>query len=194
MQLPGICPNTAVKNIIRRRTERLEGQRTPTTMKSALVIQGGGMRGVFSAGCLVALAELGYTQGFDEVYATSSGAINGAFFLADAMAFGATIYYEEINNARFINPFRVTKIMDLDWMFDEVLTARKPLDVHRVCSNDVPLYITCFDIDTATLRLFSSQEDPLSLMHILKASTAIPILYNRSVAVSEGRFMDGSCS
>lgn len=191
MQVPGIDPNTAVRNIRTRCNERRGGQLTPTTIKSALVIQGGGMRGIFGAGCLIALAELGYTQGFDAVYATSSGAINGAFFLADQMAFGATIYYEEINNSRFINPFRVTKIMDLDWMFTEVVTSRKPLDVRRLCANDVPLYMTCFDVDTAELRVFCSQGAHAWLLDILKASTAIPILYNRSVPVLEGRFVDG---
>ncbi len=191
MHVPGLHPHTAVRNIRQRREERRAGQRTPAAIKSALVIQGGGMRGVFGAGCLVALAELGYTSGFDEVYATSSGAINGAFFLADAMAFGATIYYEEINNARFINPLRFSKIMDLDWLFDEVVTRRKPLDVRRLCSNDIPLYIPCFDVDTAEVRVFCSQGAQAFLLDILKASTAIPILYNRSVPVLEGRFVDG---
>ena len=61
--------------------ERLEakGERDGTI---ALVVQGGGMRGVYSMGALAALEEEGLADAFDVVVGSSAGAINGAYLLS----------------------------------------------------------------------------------------------------------------
>ena len=41
------------------------------------------MRGIVSASMLVALEDLGFADAFDVVYGCSSGAVNGAYFLAE---------------------------------------------------------------------------------------------------------------
>ena len=48
----------------------------------ALAIEGGGMRGVVSAGMTAAIELLGLTACFDLVVGTSAGALNGAGLLA----------------------------------------------------------------------------------------------------------------
>src|SRR5207244_13520104 len=50
--------------------------------KLGLVIEGGGMRGVISAGSLLALDLLGFREIFDEIYAASAGGVNAAYFLS----------------------------------------------------------------------------------------------------------------
>ena len=50
--------------------------------KLGLIVEGGGMRGVLSAGSLLAVDLLGYINCFDEIYATSAGGVNAAFFLS----------------------------------------------------------------------------------------------------------------
>ena len=61
------------------------------------------MRGVISAGMVVALEQLGCSRCFDAVYGSSAGAINGAFFVAGQAGLGTTIYYENINHREFID-------------------------------------------------------------------------------------------
>ena len=48
-------------------------------LRIALIIEGGGMRGVISAGMALALDELGLVPAFDAVYGASAGAITGAW-------------------------------------------------------------------------------------------------------------------
>ena len=48
----------------------------------ALVLEGGGMRGVVSAGMTAALERYGLTPCFDLVVGSSAGAINGAALIA----------------------------------------------------------------------------------------------------------------
>ena len=58
----------------------------------ALVLEGGGMRGVVSAGMTAALERLGLTRCFDLVVGASAGAINGAALLAGVAQRGAAAY------------------------------------------------------------------------------------------------------
>src|SRR6476659_5239400 len=46
-----------------------------------LVVQGGGMRGVYSMAVLAAFEEMGWTRCFDHVAGASAGAMNGAPFI-----------------------------------------------------------------------------------------------------------------
>ena len=58
-------------------------------LRIALAIEGGGMRGVISAGMALALAELGLVPAFDAVYGSSAGAITGAWLRAGRKACAA---------------------------------------------------------------------------------------------------------
>src|SRR5262245_41451751 len=69
----------------------------------ALAVEGGAMRGVVSAGMVWALEDLGLTGAFDAIYGSSAGSINAAYFLGGQAGLGTRIYYEDINNARFID-------------------------------------------------------------------------------------------
>ncbi|HEX4774044.1 MAG TPA: patatin-like phospholipase family protein [Candidatus Saccharimonadales bacterium] len=47
-----------------------------------LVVQGGGMRGVYSCAALTTLLEYGFESTFEHVIGSSAGALNGAYFLS----------------------------------------------------------------------------------------------------------------
>lgn len=112
------------RNIQQRATDRAHGV-SDSSVRTALVVHGGGLRSVASCGTLAALNRLGLTNAFDTLYAVSSGAVNGAYFLTDQSALGITVYLEDVNNSRFVNFFRLAKMMDLEYLFDEVVQARK---------------------------------------------------------------------
>ena len=92
-----------------------------------LVVEGGGMRGVVSAGMLLALEQIGMRYCFDAVVGTSAGAIGGAFFVAGSSTQGSVVYYSDLNSAPFLNKRRLLRFgpaMDLDFLIDEALPAR----------------------------------------------------------------------
>jgi predicted acylesterase/phospholipase RssA len=51
-------------------------------LRIALIIEGGAMRGIISAGMALTLDELGLVPAFDAVYGASAGAITGAWLLS----------------------------------------------------------------------------------------------------------------
>jgi predicted patatin/cPLA2 family phospholipase len=61
--------------------------------KTALIVEGGAMRGAWAAGVLAYLQECGRQQ-YDLVYAASSGACSAAYFVADMWKPGLAIWRE----------------------------------------------------------------------------------------------------
>jgi predicted patatin/cPLA2 family phospholipase len=166
-------------------------------MRIALAIEGGGMRGVVSAGMVASLESAGLTDAFDAVYGSSAGAINGAYFLAGQAAFGATIYSENINNRAFIDFGRALRgrpIVDLDFLIDDVAVHRKALDVDRVLASRTPLHVIATDVATAQPAVLDGFTDSRALLDALRAGARMPILAGPPVAFRERHYLDASLS
>ena len=94
------------------------GDRAPDGRTLALVVEGGALRAVCSAGGVVALEHLGLTEVFDHVYGTSAGAMNASYFITGQARLGIRIYYEDMNRRAVVNPWRFWRILDLDRLFE----------------------------------------------------------------------------
>ncbi len=176
----------------RKRDGSRPGQRTDSA-RLGLAIEGGAMRGVVSGGMLKALEHLGMLDTFDIVYGSSAGAINGAFFLASQAAHGIDIYFEEINNSRFLSLGRsVTRrpVMLLDYLFEEVMVERKVLDWRAVIESPIPLKVVATSLDKIGPRLFEEFRDREHLFAVLRASSSIPLLAGAPVVIDGERFLD----
>jgi predicted patatin/cPLA2 family phospholipase len=159
--------------------------------KLALVIEGGGMRGVVSAGSLLALDQLGFRDVFDEVYATSAGGVNAAYFLSGQGALGMSVYFDDIANRRFINPWRLFKIVDVDYAYDDVVALRKQLDDAAIRASRVRFFLSVTDARSGENELLDVRARPEPIPLLLKASSALPVLYNRRVVLNGREYVDG---
>lgn len=157
----------------------------------ALVVEGGGMRGVLSASSLLALGVMGYSDAIDEVYATSAGAVNSCYHLSGQARLGMTIYFDSLTNRRFYNPLRPHKIVDLDFVFDEVVGREKRLDEEAIRRTRAGLFISLTDAETGDNILLDAKQCPESIARVLKAASALPVLYNRTVQIDGRACVDG---
>jgi predicted patatin/cPLA2 family phospholipase len=161
----------------------------------ALVVEGGAMRGVVSAGMVSALEALGLTTAFDAVYGSSAGAINAAYFLAGQAALGTTIYSEDINNRHFIDMRRLASgrpIVNLSFLLDDVAVSRKPLDYGRVLASPTPLTVLATDVATAERAILGPFTSAGALRDALRASATMPIIAGDPVTVDGHRYFDAS--
>jgi predicted patatin/cPLA2 family phospholipase len=160
------------------------------------------MRGVVSGGMVTGLEALGLRDAFDVVYGSSAGACAGAYFLAGQARHGARLYFEAVNNRRFINPlrgFQRRAIVDLDFLFDEVLPDRLPLDFEAVQGSGVELVILASHVDgengadghVEAVR-FSSFEDVDDLMGALHASSRMPVVGGAPFVYRGMRYWDAA--
>jgi predicted patatin/cPLA2 family phospholipase len=159
--------------------------------KVALVVEGGAMRGVISCAALMALEELGLTDVFDEVYGASAGAVNAAYFLAGQAGYATTIYYQKINNTRFIGRLWSRQIINIDHLFDSIIAGDRPLRIDKVLSSRSRLFITIADAATGEVFLDLAQSNQTPLLTLLKASTAMPLFYNALVSINGRQCFDG---
>ncbi len=94
------------------------------TGKSALVVEGGGMRSIFAAGVLHAFGKAGFDP-FDLYIGVSAGACHLASHLAgqNNRNFDITLQYslksDFINIKRFLSGGH---LMDLDWLWKQTIT------------------------------------------------------------------------
>jgi predicted patatin/cPLA2 family phospholipase len=159
-----------------------------------LAIEGGGMRGVVSAGMLSALETIGALSAFDVVVGSSAGAFNAAYFVARQARYGTTIYYEDLTR-HFIRlragGLRHGTVLDMDYLFDEVIAESKRLDVEAILESDVELGVTVSSIDERISILHRSFETGQRLLDVLRASIALPILAGPPVDIDGLSFTDG---
>lgn len=161
--------------------------------KLGLVIEGGAMRGVISAGMVAGLECLGLLRVFDAVYGASAGAFNGAYFLAGQAAFGTTIYYENLNTKKFINFWRLFQgkpVVDLDYVLKKILVEEKPLYWPAVLASPIPLKIVASSLKMLKSVVFSGFQDKEELFAALYATAKMPLLTGGPVELKDDYFFD----
>ena len=162
--------------------------------RTALVVEGGGMRGVFAAGVLDAFAACGFAP-FDLAVGTSAGAAALASHLAGQPGRNRRCLVGLMRRPEFVHPWhgptralRGGHWMDLDWLFD-ACERDDPLDVAALLACDVELVVAATSADTGAPVYLVPRADDASLL--IKASSALPVLYRGPVVVRGHRLVDG---
>lgn len=178
----------------RRASRSMPGNRDDP-FKVGLAVEGGGLRGVVSAGMLVALEDLGYADAFDEVYTCSAGAINGAYFVARETWFPLTIYFDDLSSGAFLDFRRVLRgqaALNLDYVFDEVLSKRKPLDYAAIISAKQRLHVMVTDVDDLKPLDVTDFTSPEDLRSALRAGAWLPLATWGTATFRGKRAIDGA--
>lgn len=164
----------------------------------ALVIEGGGMRGVVAGGMVSALEVLGLVDTVDAIYGTSAGACAGAYLLAGQALDGTRIFFEDINNPTFLRFGRALigrPVMNTDYLIDHVMGTVRRLDADRVLRAPVPLTMMATDVASGRAVALARFGDRVALMNGLRASTRLPLVGGRPVMGPDGRLLvDGALS
>ncbi|MEO6859157.1 MAG: patatin-like phospholipase family protein [Solirubrobacteraceae bacterium] len=184
-----------VQAILRRRAEGSRpGERTDRR-RIALVIEGGGMRGVVSAGMTSAVEQLGLTDTFDEVHGASAGAFNGTFLLAGQAAYLAALYPHGFGNPAFVGlrqMLRGRPLFDMDYVVGEVWRRQRPLRVDAILSSGIELHCTATDIESAAIVDLTNLGDGDEIRCAMRASGRLPWLAGPPVEFRGRRWLDAT--
>jgi len=143
----------------------------------SLVVEGGGMRGAVCAGMCLVLEAAGLMAAVDRVYGCSSGALSGCFAAAGQASRWATSF-EDFACRAFIDPSRALRgrpVIDLDYLFDEVIARRGPLSQAGLARGPEfrAVAVSASRAELRVLRDFASATDVLDAA---RASCSIPVL------------------
>src|SRR5208282_2326801 len=127
--------------------------------KTALIVEGGAMRGAWAAGVLAYLQERGRRQ-YDLVYAASSGACSAVYFVADMWEPGLAIWRElACKVVRKTNFLRRKPIIDLAYLVDHIIRKHVPLSVEALQKAPTRFYIVLTDCATGEPVYFHVCDD-----------------------------------
>jgi predicted patatin/cPLA2 family phospholipase len=159
----------------------------------ALVVEGGAMRGIFSAGVLDVFLEQRFRP-FDLALGVSVGASNVLSYLAGQHGRARRCFLGPMSSPHFIDPWRALRgghWLDLDWLWDAI-TRLHPLDREAAHKSGVEYALVATCARTGLPRYLSPGPD--DMLQALKASCALPVLYRHAVRVGADAFVDGGIS
>ncbi len=182
--------------LIRRRREQgsVPGRRADGR-RIALVIEGGGMRGVVSAGMTAAIEQLGFTDAFDEVHGASAGAFNAAFLLGGQASYLAGLYQHGFGNPRFVSVRRVLRgrsLFNMDYVVNEVWRTQRPLHTDRILASPIELHCTATDAETAEGVDLTDLRDDAEIRQAMLASARLPWLAGGPVSFRGRLLLDAT--
>ncbi len=169
--------------------DRRDGRRV------ALVIEGGGMRGVVSAGMTAAIEQLGLRDSFDEVHGASAGAFNAAFLIGGQAAYLTGLYQCGFGDPRFVSALRVLRggpALDMDYVITDVWTRQRPLNFGAILSSAISLHCTATDVAHAEIVDLSDLKDAEEVRSALRASARLPWLAGPPVTFRGRRLLDAT--
>ncbi len=176
-------------NLQRRTREIRAGKKSEIV--TGLVVQGGGTRGVYSMGALQELQECGLANAFDHVFGASTGALNASCLLSGQTDEAVDSYLNDVATHRFVNWLRPRKIVDVDFLVDQIMTARRGLRVDRILESPSTLHVVLTDALTRRAHVVTNRDEQVNWVEVLRATMALPWLYSRPVPLNGRTYLDG---
>ena len=157
---------------------------------TALVVEGGGMRGIFAAGVLDAfLAET--FKPFDFVVGVSAGSTTSVSYLAGDHGRSRKIITGHACQRDFINYWRFLSgghLADVRWLIHQSHND-VPLSVDRYTGQDTPLFVVTTAIDSGEACYFQADAD--NMLDLFTASCALPLIFKEYPKVNGDAMTDG---
>lgn len=159
-------------------------------MKVGLVLEGGAMRGMFTAGVLdVFLKENIHIDG---IVSVSAGALFGVNYPSKQA--GRVIRYnlKYLNDKRYLgfrSWFKTGNLVNKEFAFYQLPFTLDPFDNEAFKKANVQFYATLTNVETGNAE-YIQITDPLEQMEILRATSAMPFV-SQMVQVGENHYLDG---
>lgn len=154
----------------------------------ALVAEGGGQRGAFTAGVLDSWQIANFNP-FEILIGTSAGAQNIASYLSKQTGYAYTLISNLTNQQQFFSPWRLLKgknAMDLDWYFKQANSKFYQFDNKQASENSIGRKVRFSASDSLDLATQLIDPNLSGWLQALKYSSAIPYLYKSNSLVDGG--------
>jgi len=161
--------------------------------KLAIIPSGGGMTCSYTAGVIYALTKKYKLTNPDLVITGSGSAGTLAYYTAKQYESIKNIWTNLLSTKKFVNPYRFWKIIDIDYLIDDVFQKQVPLDIKSIKESKIQFFVSTTDYNTGELQYFSNREN-VDFFKLLKATKAMPLAYNKPVYLNEKRYCDTSKS
>jgi predicted patatin/cPLA2 family phospholipase len=154
-----------------------------------LVLEGGGMRGNYTAGVLDAFMEEGAE--FPYVIGVSAGAGMGCSYVAGQHGRNFEILQKYRKDPRYLSLrsfFRTGNLFGLDFIYDEIPNRLIPFDVEAFTRSPARFITVCTDCEKGEAVYYEKDK---TILTALKASSALPYI-SKIVEYRGRKLLDGA--
>ncbi|WP_027086212.1 patatin-like phospholipase family protein [Cohnella panacarvi] len=144
---------------------------------TGLVLEGGGMRGVYTAGVLEYFSEQGLYYPY--IVGVSAGACMAASYLSRQRGRNRIVNVDWVKDPRYIswkNYWRKRQLFGMDFIFDEIPNALVPFDYDTFRKSQEELVIGTTDCHTGETVYYRKSEPGFDLLRVLRASSSLPFI------------------
>lgn len=159
-------------------------------MGKGLILEGGGMRGVFAAGVIDYLLDAGLN--FDNVIGVSAGACHGCSFVSGqrGRAYATnTDYLDRKEYCSFYNLRKTGDMFGAEFLYHTIPQELYPIDNETFKKSGVKFQATVTNCRTGQAE-YPQIRDLLGDVEWIRASSSLPFLANM-VEIDGGLYMDG---
>ncbi|MCG6533315.1 MAG: patatin family protein [Syntrophales bacterium LBB04] len=160
--------------------------------QSALILEGGGMRGVYTAGVLRYFMDRNLYLPY--VIGASMGACNGANYVAHQPERNRIVNIRYANESRFISTRRLLwggELFGMGFIFDTIPNVLVPFDFETFMNSEQRFIAVVFDCQTGeTVYIDKTGLTKNDLMNVLRAGSSLPLV-QKPVSYKGHILMDG---
>lgn len=144
--------------------------------QAALILEGGGNRGVFTAGVLDSLMEQQIKLAY--VVGVSAGACNAVDYVSEQPGRTKNCMILKDKEYRYIslkNTIKKKSLFDMDMIFDRYPNEIFPFDFETYFKSDIRCELVVTNCLTGKAQYLGEKSDSKRLMNICRASASIPV-------------------
>ncbi|MDF2886000.1 MAG: Patatin [Lacrimispora sp.] len=161
--------------------------------EGALVLEGGSLRGVFTAGVLDVFMEQEIEMSY--VNGVSAGSMSGMSYVSKQIGRTIKVDLDYVNDKRFLsfrNLMEKRSIFNFDFLFGELSNTLVPFDYDTFFKSEQIFEVIATRCKTGKPEYFEKSRCE-NFIDAVKASSSIPIL-SRMITVEGKKYLDGGCS
>lgn len=157
--------------------------------KTALVVEGGGFRGIYASGVLDYFMEKALV--FPYIIGVSMGAINGANYVSRQVGRSFDIAATFMPDKRYMgmgNLLKEGNFFSRSFAYNEIPRRYNIFDMKAYYASDIQFYMTATDCTTGEACYFEKMDGDVA--ELIAASTALPFM-SKPVEIEGKCYMDG---
>ena len=162
-------------------------------MKTGLVLEGGAMRGIYTAGVLDVFLE--HEIHFDGVIGVSAGALHGCSFVSEQKGRSLRYFKKYRNDKHFMSWWsflHTGEVVGKQFCYHDIPERLDPFDYEAFAKSDTDFYVTCTNVETGRAE-YIKITDMLSQIDAMRASASMPYV-SRIVDYKGMKLLDGGCA
>ncbi|WP_127587299.1 patatin-like phospholipase family protein [Paenibacillus koleovorans] len=146
-------------------------------LATGLVLEGGGMRGVYTAGVLERFAEENVY--FPYLTGVSAGACMAASYLSRQRNRNRVVNIDYVSDPRYLswtNYWRSRQLFGMDFIFDEIPNRLVPFDFETFAAAEEQFVVGTTDCRTGRPVYFEKHEQGFDGLQVMRASSSLPFI------------------